>query len=202
MRNINPPKLDNVLIKPFTKDHVNRLLLVTSGQRFIDFRNRAIVLVFLDTGIRRQEMAGLRVQDVDFETGLVRVFGKGRKERYVRIGKTTRKALLNYLAKRDDEYACLWVTEERKPLKPDGIKILVRRLCRWAKITGVKCGTHTFRHTAAINYLRNGGSEFTLQIMLGHTSLAMTRRYVMAMGTEDMARVHEKASPVDNLRIK
>jgi len=78
---------------------------------------------------------------------------------------------------------------------------MVRRLCKWAKITGVKIGPHTFRHTAAINYLRNGGSEFTLQIMLGHTSLEMTRRYVMALGIEDMARVHEKASPVDNMKI-
>jgi len=202
LRNIKPPKLDTVLIKPFTSEDINRLLLVTSGTRFIDFRNRAIVLVFLDTGIRVQEMAGLRIRDIDFGTGMVRVFGKGRKERYVRIGKTGRKALLNYLAKRDDELPCMWLTEERKPLSQDGVTIMVRRLCKWAKITGVKCGPHTFRHTAAINYLRNGGSEFTLQIMLGHTSLAMTRRYVMALGAEDMARVHEKASPVDNLGIK
>jgi len=202
MCNINPPRLDIKVIRPFTSEDINRLLLVTSGTRFIDYRNRAIVLVFLDTGMRKEEMAGLRLQDIDFESGMVRVFGKGRKERYVRVGKTTRKALLNYLAKRDDELSCLWLTEERCPITAYGISSMVRRLCRWAEITGVKIGPHTFRHTAAINYLRNGGSEFTLQIMLGHTSLDMTRRYVLALGAEDMARVHEKASPVDNLGIK
>jgi site-specific recombinase XerD len=80
--------------------------------------------------------------------------------------------------------------------------MLVRHLCNWAKFTGVRIGPHTFRHMAATNYLRNGGSELTLQIMLGHTSLDMTRRYVLVLGTEDMARVHEKASPVYNLGIK
>jgi len=79
MQNKNPPKLDTTLIKPFTQEDISRLLLVISGSRFIDFRNRAIVLVFLDTGIRLQEMAGLQIRDVDFGTGLVGVFGKGRK---------------------------------------------------------------------------------------------------------------------------
>lgn len=116
MQNINPPKLDNVLIRPFTQEDISRLLLMTSGSRFIDFRNQAIVMVFLDTGIRLQEMVGLQIRDMDFGTGLVRVFGKGKRERYVRVGKTARKALLNYLAKRVDEYPCLWLTEEKRLL--------------------------------------------------------------------------------------
>ena len=80
-----------------------------------------------------------------------------------------------------------------------GIRAAVERLCKRAEITDARPGPHTFRHTAAINYLRNGGDVFTLQIMLGHSSLAMTRRYVSTLNAEDMFRVHEKASPVDNM---
>ncbi|AAW40601.1 conserved domain protein [Dehalococcoides mccartyi 195] len=78
---------------------------------------------------------------------------------------------------------------------------LTTNICYRANIIDAKPGPHTFRHTAAINYLRNGGDEFTLQIMLGHTTLAMTRRYTSTLGTEDMMRVHKKVSPVDNLKL-
>jgi len=80
-----------------------------------------------------------------------------------------------------------------------GIQMAIKRLCARAGITGAKRGPHTFRHTAAINYLRNGGSEFTLQIMLGHSTLSMTRRYVSTLGEEDLIKAHQLASPVDNL---
>ena len=65
-----------------------------------------------------------------------------------------------------------------------------------------KKGPHTLRHTAAINCLRNGMSVFVLQIMLGHSSLEMTRRYVSSLGVADMCLAPEKVSPVDNLGIK
>ena len=83
-----------------------------------------------------------------------------------------------------------------------GLQTMIKRLCKRAHVNGVKRGPRTFRHTCAINYLRNGGDVFTLQVMLGHSSLEMTRRYVSALGAEDLIRVHQKASPVDNLGIK
>ncbi|MEA2086224.1 MAG: tyrosine-type recombinase/integrase [Chloroflexota bacterium] len=75
-------------------------------------------------------------------------------------------------------------------------------MCHRAGMTDARPGPHTFRHTAAISYLRNGGGEFTLQIMLGHTTLQMTRRYVSSLGEEDMINAHKLASPVDNLKLK
>lgn len=116
--------------------------------------------------------------------------------------KTARKALFKYLLSRRDQLPCLWVTEERRVMTKEGIKTAVERLCKRAVITDARPGAHTFRHTAAINYLRNGGGEFTLQMMLGHSTLQMTRRYVSSLSAEDMFRVHEQASPVDNMRLR
>jgi len=167
MSNIKPPKLPNLVIKPFSPQDIANLLLVTSGKRFVDIRNRAIVLMFLDTGVRLGEMAAIKLEDIDIDSGKIRIFGKGAKERHVSMGKTTTRAIFKYLSIRTDPYDCLWVTEERKPITQLGIKVLIRRLCTWAEIKDAKRGPHTFRHTAAINYLRNGGDIFTLQSMLG-----------------------------------
>ena len=84
-------------------------------------------------------------------------------------------------------------------MSKDGIKVSIKRLCNRAEITDARHGAHTFRHTAAINFLRNGGGEFTLQIMLGHSTLQMTRRYVSSLSQDDMIKVHRIASPVDNM---
>ena len=77
-----------------------------------------------------------------------------------------------------------------------------QRLCKQAGITDARPGPHTFRHTAAISCLRNGMGEFALQVMLGHSTLTMTSRYVSEINSEDMYRAHEKASPVDNMRLR
>lgn len=199
MANIRAPRIPKLIIKPFSRQDIDNLLLLCSASTFLDQRNRAIILVFLDTGIRLAEMAGIQLPDVSFDHETIRIMGKGAKERVVRIGKTAQKALLKYLLSRDDRHPCLWVTEERKPLTRDGIKIMVKRLCFRAEITDAKPGAHTFRHTFAINFLRNGGDVFSLQIILGHATLAMTRRYVSALGFDDAFIAHQKASPVDRM---
>jgi len=164
------------------------------GDRFIGARNKAIALLFLDTGLRLSELTNIQLADIDFDREIIRVMGKDAKERVVRFGKTIQKALLKYLLLRKDDHPCLWVTEERRPMAREGIKMVVKRLCQRAGVTGVKPGAHTFRHTAAINNLRNGDDLFTLQCMLGHSTLEITRRYTSSLGAEDMIRVHKQAS--------
>lgn len=198
MQNIKPPRVPRKVIKPFSKQDIENLLLLCSGYKFLEVRNRAIILLFLDTGIRLSELANIQLKDIDFDCETIKVWGKGAKERVVRMGRTTQKAILRYLFIREDDYPCLWVTEERKPLRREGVQVAIKRLCHRANITDAKPGSHTFRHTAAIACLRNGMGEFTLQIMLGHSTLAMTRRYVSSLGQEDMIEAHKKASPVDN----
>jgi len=202
MLNIRPPKLPKVLIHPFSSQDIDNLMLLCSGSKFLDLRSRAMFLIFLDTGIRLEEMSRIKLNDLDLNIGTIRIMGKGNKGRLVRIGRTAQKALLKYLLVRKDNYPELWLTEERRPMKLKGIKTAVRRYCERAVVSGARPSPHTFRHTAAINYLRNGGDQFTLQIMLGHSTLEMTRRYVSSLCVEDMLRVHAKASPVDHMKIK
>ena len=199
MFNIKPPRIPKTKPQPFSRQDIENLLLLCSGNKFLARRNRAIILLFLDTGLRLAELANIQLSDMDFDRGLIKVMGKGAKERVVRMGKRTQKALLQYLLSRNDSYPSLWVTEERTPLSRHGLQTAIKRLCHRAAIADAKPGPHTFRHTAAISFLRNGGSEFTLQIMLGHSTLQMTRRYVSTLGEDDMIRAHEIASPVDNL---
>jgi len=199
MRNIKPPRTPRLAPQPFSHRDIGNLLALCSGGTLLEVRNRALVLLFLDTGLRLSEVTGIQLGDIDFDREVIKVMGKGAKERRVRIGKVTQKAILRYLLVREDALPCLWITEERRPMKKAGVQMAIKRLCARAGITGAKRGPHTFRHTAAINYLRNGGSEFTLQIMLGHSTLSMTRRYVSTLGEEDLIKAHQLASPVDNL---
>lgn len=201
MSNIKPPRVPLTIIKPFTNEDIQSLLLRCSGDKFLDVRNRGIILLFLDTAIRLSELAGIQLNDINFDRETIKIMGKGSKERIVRIGRVTQKALLRYILMRRDNHGCLWLTEERRPMTRAGVEITIKRLTRRAGITGTKHGAHTFRHTAAINYLRNGGGEFTLQIMLGHSTLQMTRRYVSTLGAEDMIKAHRMASPVDNMKL-
>ena len=202
MQTIKPPRIPRKVVKPFSRQDIDNLLLVCSGTRFLDVRNRAMVLILLDTGLRLAELAGIQVEDINLDRETIRVMGKGAKERIVRVGKTAQKALLRYVLMRDDGYPCLWVSGERRPMTKPGIQVTIKRLCHRAGVTDARPGPHTFRHTAAISYLRNGGGEFTLQIMLGHSTLQMTRRYVSSLGAEDMINAHKLASPVDNLKLK
>lgn len=202
MERMKPPKVPKQVIQPFTRDHVVRMLTVC-GDTFLGCRNQAIIKTFVDTGLRLGEMAGIQLSDLDFDNGTIKVMGKGAKERRVRISPETQKAILRYrLRCKDDGLPCLWVTEEHKPLRARGISSMVRRLGERAGIRHqVRTSPHTFRHTAAIQYLRNKGDQFTLQIMLGHSTLEMTRRYVSTLGVEDMLKIHETASPVENWKL-
>jgi len=178
-------------------------MLTVCGDTFIGCRNKAIILTFVDTGLRLSELAGIQHCDLDFNNGTIKVMGKGSKERHVRISPETQKAILRYLLRRkDDNLPYLWVTEEYKPLQPQGISSMIRRLGERTGIRHqIRTSAHTFRHTAAIQYLRNKGDQFTLQIMLGHSTLEMSRRYVSTLGVEDMLKVHKTASPVENWKL-
>jgi len=78
------------------------MLVLLGDNSFRGYRNRAIILTFLDTGLRLSELAAIRLNDIDFDNGIIKVMGKGRKQRFVRVGKETQKAILKYLLQRKD----------------------------------------------------------------------------------------------------
>jgi len=178
--------------QPFTRDEVKKLL---TGCR--SARNKALVLFLLDTGVRASECARLTVNDVDLNTGAVQVIpylsGAKSRGRIVYISRATRSILWKYIETRANTFG-LFTTVKGSALDRNDIANILNRL-------GNKCGIprvrpHRFRHTFAIEYLRNGGDVFTLKTLLGHSSLDMVKRY-LAIAQVDVESAHRRASPVE-----
>lgn len=140
MARSKPPKVEKLLVKPFSRQDIDNLLGVCAGATLVNVRNRAIVLLFLDTGLRLAELSGIQLGHIDFTRGVIRVMGKGAKERLVRMGNTTQKALLKYLLIRKDQHGCLWVTQFGEPMSARGAQVMIKRLCRYAEINGPTIG--------------------------------------------------------------
>lgn len=152
--------------------------------------------LFLDTGLRLSELANLKMSDIDLQTGIIKTNGKGNKERFVRIGVKTQKALWNYLAHRPVDTDYVSQGKDNNKMATDSIAQMIRNL---GKKNGMRLSPHKLRHSFAISFLRNGANPFELQIALGHTTLEMTRRYTQALGFDDVFKRHVLARPVDRL---
>jgi len=168
------------VVVPYSSEEISRMLAVCDydyahNARFLGSRNRAMLLVLLDTGIRLSELVGIKVGDINNNTGYIRVLGKGGRERVVRIGKVAQKALWRYLMFRTHKGTQeLWLTEEGKPLHNSGVQSLVKRLKARAGIGG-NGNIHRFRHTFALSFLRTDKNVFNLQYLLGHSDLDMVK---------------------------
>lgn len=178
--NVNPftgvgmPKVETKLLLGFSQDEVRRLYNAAETQR-----DRCIVLVLLDTGIRANELLNLDAGDINLQTGTVQVrVTKSKKARLAYLGIRTRKELLRLFAMQTAEAdSPVWqnvTTGER--LKYDGLRQLLRRLGESAQIKNY--GAHRYRRTFAIEFLRNGGNIYALQKLMGHEGLAVLRRYL------------------------
>jgi site-specific recombinase XerD len=138
------------VINPYTGEEINRMLAVCdkdyeSNAKFLGSRNRVIVLMLLDTGVRLLELTGIKIQDVNTSNGNIRVMGKGNKERIVRIGKVAQKSLWRYLMNRPDNGRDeLLLTEEGKPLSPSAVQCTMKRLKQRAGVSGAG-SVHRFR---------------------------------------------------------
>jgi len=195
------------VIKPYTPEQIKAMLKVCDwdyahNAKLLGSRNRAMVLVLYDTGLRLSELVSLNLQDIDVERGWIRAQGKGSKERMVRIGRTAQKALWRYLMHRPKNGRQeIWLSEEGKPLHDSGVQSVVDRLKKRAGISEEGC-IHRFRHSFALNFLKVDRNPFNLQYLLGHSSLEMVRHYTATLGMQDALEAHVKASPADLLGLK
>ena len=188
------------LIDVFSPEQIETVI-ATCGADFVGLRDRAVILVLLDCGLRASETCGLTADDVNWKEHTLKVLGKGRKERLVSFGRATQQALGRYLARRPElPTSNLFVTWFGEPMNRHRLYELVKTRCLRAGITGVRASPHTFRHTFATSFLRSGGDCFTLQRILGHEDLAMTRRYSEVSQTDALER-HRAYSPADRLSL-
>ncbi len=221
MRKVPAPKFKNKPIEPMKKREIGAILKAcvysqkakTYSRRSFKMRrptgqrDKSIILVLLDTGIRVSEFCALNIQDFEPGTGKIEIKhgsrggAKGGRGRYVYLGKTARKALWRYLVQREDGEdpdSPLFANKFGRPMTPNSLRQLIASLGNRVEVS--QCYPHRFRHTFAITYLRSGGDIFTLQSLLGHSSLDMVRHYA-AIADIDVEQAHRRASPVDNWRL-
>ena len=201
MELVERPRRERHLIKPMSLEQVRALLDQADPGSLLGLRNRAMMLLMLDSGLRLSEVLGLRLSQLDLEGGEVIVLGKGRKERRVPIADLMRRTLKAYLQKRVQVRGgqeLLFVSQSGRRLTGRHIQLTVHRYGLRAGLTGVRVSPHTLRHTFATQYIRNGGDPFSLQAILGHSTLEMVRNYVN-LGSRDVALQHGKFSPMDRL---
>lgn len=197
---IKAPKRPKERLQPLALADFQLLVDSCARRSFTGDRDRALLLLTLDTGVRHQELTDLRVGDVDLHTGQVIVrSGKGRKGRAVFIGAKTRRAMLAYYRHREslDDDTALWVKRSGDALTKWGIRMIVRRAADRAGIDAP--GMHEFRRAFAINSLRNGMDVATLQRLLGHSSIETVNRY-LALVEDDLRAASGKYGVVDNLK--
>lgn len=184
------PAADSVLLPAFTPEDVQRLLRCARNAR-----DRAIILVLLDTGLRVSELCALTVGDLDVRSGAIVVRqGKGRRDRIVYLGARAKRALLKVLSPVVTEP--LFATSAGRRLTVDGVQSMLARLGARAHVE--HCHPHTFRRTFALWSLRAGMNVYALQRLMGHADLDMLRRYLSLVDI-DLAQSVREHDPVDRL---
>ncbi len=205
MRRLKLPKLPKTLPEPLTEEEIQRVLTACLDSHLERERNFAIMMLFMDTGIRLDELVNLRLSRVDFVIGEMTIFGKGSKERKVPIGTQAKKALLDYVTKvrpepiNPQDADRLFLNADGYPITHDAVEKMFQRIRKSVDIP--RLHPHACRHTFAVRYLVHGGDAFSLQRILGHTSLEMTRKYVN-LASEDVKEKHRRFSPMDNLGFR
>ena len=198
------PKATHKVINTFTHKQIGKLAQACYRSNGNGYRNLTILLLLLDSGIRVSELVNINLEDVNLVEGWLKIkIGKGGKERIVPVGSVVQKSLWKYINQfrtqpLTQKVTSLFLSDNGLPLTRSGIQQMLRRCGKRAGISGVRCSPHTFRHTFAKSYLVNGGDIFSLQKILGHSSLASVRTYLNLFGT-DIKKQHQKYSPADNL---
>ncbi len=182
-------------LDPVSIQTIRALADTCHGGHLSDARDRAALLVLLDTGVRLAEFLALNVEDVDLITGVILVrVGKGRKPRNVYLGEKSRQVLRRYLKQRDGRNPALWVSRFGERLTETGLRMMLRR--RAARANVPVPAPHDFRRAFAIERWRAGADILTLSKLMGHTSLQVLNRYLKQIG-EDLQQAARQSSPVD-----
>lgn len=214
-RHFKLPRIEDKFIPTFSPDEIERLLAACEADRryspsvrkAMTARNRAMLSVLIDTGIRRSELAGLRLCDVDRDMRVLIVHRKGNKWQQVPITVDGFKPLHDYLAKYRSVLAkiggnavarkedAVFLSEHGKPLQPAGVSHLFESLQRRTGIAGKRVSPHNCRRYMATTQLAMGRSPLDVQRQMGHSSLQMTNHYA-SLSVQHIKRSHDAYSPL------
>jgi integrase/recombinase XerD len=197
--NLRPPKATRALPRYLTPSQVEALLAAPDVSDALGLRDRAILEVMYATGLRASELIGLEAANVDMELGVVRVFGKGRKERLVPLGREARRWLRRYVADarggltRSRPVRVLFVSRRGAALSRMGLWRLVRRHALAAGVARILT-PHVLRHSFASHLLEHGADLRALQAMLGHADISTTQIYTH-VSRERLRQLYDEFHP-------
>jgi len=193
VENVKTPKLDKKLPKFMSLNEVETLLNQPDLSKKLGLRDKAIMETLYSTGMRVGELAGMNIEDVDFQNNVVKVRGKGKKERILPIGNHAINAIKMYLEKRNAKNTALFLNNRGDRLTE---RSTARMIEKYIKMAGTKfrVSPHTFRHSFATHLLNYGADLRSVQEFLGHSNLSTTQIYTH-VSTERLKQIYDKAHP-------
>ncbi len=199
---ISSPRLPKKLPSYLGEEEAAAVVEMPQGSSLKDLRDRAILELLYASGLRVRELVGLNDENLDMPQQLVRVFGKGKKQRIVPFGEYAARALATYLSERDrvglaqaedSGHIPVFVSLRGRRLNARDVQRLVEKT-RTRLPSGRRFTTHTLRHTFATHLLERGADLRAIQELLGHSSLATTQKYTH-VSLEHLRAEYDKAHP-------
>lgn len=197
-------KEKKVVINTFSDEELITMLNYYKGNDFLTIRNKCIIAMFADTGVRNYELCTLTVADVGETT--IKVLGKGNKERYVYISPMLKKYLIKYERVREQyfrnhnlKFSNYFLSYRGKPLTVEGVERVIKKSGEGIE-SDVRISPHTIRHFFAQKQLQNGLDVYSLSRLLGHESINITKRYLQSIQDERIIEMSVRTSPLMNLK--
>lgn len=202
IKNVKQPK---TLIHTFSTEEIKKMISFYNGNSYVEIRNRLILMILFDTGIRVNELIQMREDQI--QDSYFIIYGKGRKERIVPKNPLVSKTLMKYMMAKKKYFQCrsaenyLFLSKNGKCLNGQAINKFMKDCARAVHVRSVvRVSPHTARHTFAQQQIKNGLDLYSLSRLLGHESVAITQRYLESIQDAQIIANAKKTSVLSNLK--
>ncbi len=187
------PKLDKLLPKFLTEEEVKRFLDNLPESKDLEIRDKTVLEILYSSGMRISELIGLNLEDVDLLSGIIKVRGKGKKERILPVGKPAERIFKKYIEQRRFNNKALFLNRFGRRISAVGIRKAINKRAKLIALKE-KVSPHVFRHSFATHILNRGADLRSVQELLGHSNITTTQIYTH-LTVDNLKRVYDKAHP-------